>query len=70
MGEKLYTPNEAAKEIGVSPSLVYQWCREQLLPHYRFGGNGRRGRILIALADLEAFMKGCRVGVHPLLRSE
>lgn len=67
MNEQLLTIKEAAQRVGVSPSLVYEWCREQLLAHYRFGGKGRRGRILIAPSDLEAFMRQCRVGRHALL---
>jgi excisionase family DNA binding protein len=67
MNEPLMTPREAAASAGVSPSLVYQWCRDQLLPHYRFGTQGRRGKILIAPSDLEAFMQQCRVERHVLL---
>jgi excisionase family DNA binding protein len=68
--ELLVTVSEAARRLNVSPSLVYQWCEEQLLTHYRFGGKGRRGKILLAPADLEQFMQACRVGHHPLLGSE
>lgn len=65
--KQLMTPKEAADRIGVSPSLVYQWIDEQRLAHYRFGGEGRRGRILIDPDDLIHFMQTCRVGPHPLL---
>ncbi len=61
------SPKQAAERVGVSPSLVYDWCRDQLLAHYRFGAKGRRGRILIAPADLDAFMRQCRVDRHGLL---
>jgi excisionase family DNA binding protein len=64
---KLMTPKAAAEHLGVSPSLVYQWIEEQRLAHYRFGGEGRRGRILIAPADLDKLMQHCRVERHPLL---
>jgi excisionase family DNA binding protein len=70
MSEKLLTVVEAAAIAGVSPSLVYGWCAEQLLPHYRFGTKGRRGKILISPAELETFMQSCRVGSHPLLDLE
>ncbi len=70
MVEKLLTVVEAAEVAGVSPSLVYGWCAEQLLPHFRFGTKGRRGKILISPAELNEFMQSCRVGVHPLLESE
>ncbi len=62
---KLLTPKEAADRIGVSSSLVYQWCDERRLPHYRMGGKGRRGKILIAPKDLDAFLASCRVTEPP-----
>jgi Helix-turn-helix domain len=64
------TVKDAGKHAGVSPALIYQWCQEQRLPHYRFGSEGRRGRILIDIADLEKFMQECRVARHPLLEAE
>jgi excisionase family DNA binding protein len=67
--ETKYTVSEAARILGVSPSLLYQLCQEQLIPHYRIGGKGRRGKILLSLADIEAFMQTCRVDVHPLMRN-
>jgi excisionase family DNA binding protein len=66
MAERLLTIKQAAEQVGVSASLVYEWCREQLLVHYRFGTRGRRGKIMIARSDLEAFMRHCRVDRHPL----
>jgi hypothetical protein len=70
MAEKLLTVVEVAAIAGVSPSLVYGWCSEQLLPHFRFGTKGRRGKILISPSELESFMQSCRVEVHPLLELE
>jgi excisionase family DNA binding protein len=67
---KLITPKEAAENLGVSPSLIYQWLDERRLVHYRFGGEGRRGRILIDPADLHQFMRKCRVAPHPFLEAE
>ena len=55
------TPKQAAEQIGVSAGLVYQWCQEGRLPCYRFGGRGRRGRILIDPADLAAFIRAQKV---------
>ena len=66
MSKKL-TVKEAGEYAGVSPALIYLWCQEQRLPHYRFGSEGRRGKILIDPADLEAFMRRCRIDCHPLL---
>jgi excisionase family DNA binding protein len=61
------SPKRAAQLAGVSASLVYQWCVERRLAHYRVGTAGRRGRILIDPADLERLMRECRREVHPLL---
>jgi excisionase family DNA binding protein len=58
-------PTEAAQHAGVSPQLVYRWCQEQRLPHYRCGGRGRRGRILIDPADLDAFLQSLKVMPAP-----
>lgn len=57
----MLTPREAAKRWGISVSLVYQWVEQRMLAHYRAGAFGRRGKILIAEEDLEAFMAGMRV---------
>ena len=51
----------------VSASMVYQWIEEERLPHYRLGGEGRRGKILIDEDDLNRFLAECRVERHPLL---
>jgi excisionase family DNA binding protein len=61
------TAKQAAQQAGVSLALVYAWCQEQRLPHYRFGGEGRRGKIMIDEADLTQFLEECRVARHPLL---
>ena len=53
---------QAAERLGVSDSLIYQWCYEGRLPHYRVGGQGRRGHIRIDPADLDAFKQSLRVG--------
>jgi excisionase family DNA binding protein len=57
----LLTVKQAAEKAGVSESLIYQWCEERRLAHFRAGGKGRRGKILIAPADLDAFMASIRV---------
>jgi excisionase family DNA binding protein len=56
----MLTVKLAAERAGVSESLVYEWCAEGVLPHYRFGRKGRRGRILIDETEFEAFLAGCR----------
>lgn len=57
----MLTVKQAASRAGVSSALVYQWCDERRLVHYRCGGQGRRGKILIHPADLDAFLEGCKV---------
>jgi excisionase family DNA binding protein len=52
---------EAADRAGVSESLVYRWCDEGRLAHYRLGSRGRRGKIVILATDLDAFLESCRV---------
>jgi hypothetical protein len=42
-------------------SLLYQWCQERRLRHYRFGGDGRRGKIMVEESDLTAFLEDCCV---------
>jgi excisionase family DNA binding protein len=52
---------QVAQRAGVSLALVYRWCEERRLPHYRLGGLGRRGRIQVEEADLDAFLESCKV---------
>jgi excisionase family DNA binding protein len=61
MSEKKLTPKEAADQAGVSISMIYQLCDERRLTHYRVGGRGRRGKILVDPADLEALMQTLKV---------
>jgi excisionase family DNA binding protein len=65
--DQLLSPKEAAEYMRVSPSLVYRLCDERRIPHYRIGGRGKRGKLLISPRDLDAFMESQRVGRHPLL---
>lgn len=59
-GDEMLTPKQVAERIGVSPSLVYQLCTEGLLPHFRIGGKGKRGRLIIKAGDLDQFVESCR----------
>ena len=56
-----FTVKEAAIRAGVSSALVYEWCDERRLAHYRVGGAGKRGKILIEPADLDVFMASLKV---------
>jgi excisionase family DNA binding protein len=51
------TVKMAAEKAGVSAALVYKWCDERRLRHYRLGGEGKKGKILIEESDLEAFLQ-------------
>jgi excisionase family DNA binding protein len=52
---------EAAARAGVSEGLVYSWIGTGMLSCYRLGAKGKRGKIVIAVADLDAFLARCRV---------
>jgi excisionase family DNA binding protein len=52
---------QAAERAGVCSSIVYGWVSESLVPVYRLGGKGRRGKILIEASDLDAYLESCRV---------
>jgi excisionase family DNA binding protein len=55
------TPKQAAEKAGVSLSLIYALCHERRLRHYRVGGNGKRGKILIEESDLESLFEKCAI---------
>lgn len=57
----MLTVKAAAAKAAVSEALVYSWCQQGRLPHYRVGAKGKRGKILIEPADLEALKATCRV---------
>lgn len=58
----MLTVKAAAKRAGVCASIVYGWVAMKLLPHFRLGAAGKRGKIGIAEEDLDAFLKAHRVG--------
>jgi excisionase family DNA binding protein len=60
----MLTVKQAAERVGISESLIYEWCAEGVLPHYRFGRKGRRGRILIDETEFAGFLAGCRQEVR------
>ena len=49
---KYLTVKEAALEAQVCVSLIYAWVASGILPAYRLGSPGRRGKILIDPEDL------------------
>jgi len=63
----MLTPKQVSEQIGVSDSLVYEWCAQRLLPHFRFGRQGKRGKVLIEQADLDAFLAAHRQEAKPTI---
>jgi len=61
----MLTVKQVAERLRISASLVYSWCEDHLLPHYRMGGNGKRGKILIEETALDAFLQSCKVEGRP-----
>jgi len=57
-----FNVKQAAAYAGVCPSIIYKLCAAQVLEHYRVGGLGRRGKIVILKADVDAYLATCRVG--------
>lgn len=51
----MLTVKQAAKMIGISPSLVYELCRLGLLRHSRHGRPGKRGTIRISETALAEY---------------
>jgi excisionase family DNA binding protein len=62
----MLTVKAAAKIVGVSASLIYEWCHAGRIVHFRFPGRGsKRGRIAIDEADLKTFLATCRKAGEP-----
>lgn len=59
--KKKLTPKTAAIRASVCVSLIYTWCEQGKLPHYRPPGRGRPWKILIDPDDLERFMASWKV---------
>jgi excisionase family DNA binding protein len=65
MTSKPLSVREAADRAGVSEALVRAWVKSGDLPHYRLGRRPGRGKIAVALADLDAFLATRRVEAPP-----
>jgi excisionase family DNA binding protein len=59
------SPKAAAQRVGVSISLVYRWCTDGTLVHYRVRGRGQAWKILITTEDLDALLASFMVGGRP-----
>jgi hypothetical protein len=62
VGCAVLSVRQAAEKACVCPSIVYGWIAGGELPHFRLGANGRRGKIAIAEADLDAFLQSRKRG--------
>ena len=58
---KMLSVKEVAGRTGVSEAIVRGWIRDGLLPHYRLGAKGRRGKIAVAAEDLDSLLVSFRV---------
>ncbi len=55
------------KHTYLCPSTVYAWIEEGELAHYRLGGKGKKGRIVIDEADFAAFLASRKVEANQRL---
>jgi predicted site-specific integrase-resolvase len=55
------TIKEVAAHADVCEAIVRAWVKSGLLPHYRLGAPGRRGKITVKVEDLNAFLASQRV---------
>jgi excisionase family DNA binding protein len=55
LGQMLNVKQSSIK-LGVSPSKMYELIAKRQLPHYRIDG-----KILVDEADLDSYLKSCRV---------
>ena len=46
------SPDEAANAVGVSPTTLRMWMREEGLPYYRI-----KGRVLILVEELKSWIR-------------
>ena len=57
----MMTVKQAATHATVSESIIRAWVASGLLAHYRLGKPGSRGKIMIKVEDLDAFLARQRV---------
>ena len=62
----LLTVTQALQLVPIGRTTLYALCESGALPHFRIQAPGsRRGRILLARRDIEAFLETARHGVTP-----
>jgi hypothetical protein len=52
---------KAAEHACVCESIIRSWIADGTLPHYRLGKKGTRGKIVIAVEDLDGVLANFRV---------
>lgn len=57
----MLTVAEAAKHARVCESIIRQWVASGALPHYRLGAQGKRGKIMIEVEDLDGVLASFKV---------
>lgn len=57
----MLTVAEAAGRARVCESIVRHWVVSGQLPHYRLGRKGKRGKIVIAVEDLDGLLASFKV---------
>lgn len=67
--EELLSPRQLSERYPwLFTSMVYRLCREGLLVHFRVGGMGKRGKLLIPVPRaIETYLRTCQVELHPLI---
>lgn len=58
-GTKFLTVRQAARQLNISPSLVYRLCETRRLRHFRFGEG--RSAIRVDQADLDEYVRRSRI---------
>jgi hypothetical protein len=60
-GTGVLTVKAAAARACVCEKLVRGWITSGQLPHFRVGSSGKRGKILIEVADLDVLLESFKV---------
>lgn len=60
----MLTVKQAAHRLGISIKLMYELVASKAIAHFRVGAPGKRGKVLLAEDDLEAYLQACKVPVQ------
>ena len=56
---QLYTPQEIARMLKVSPDTVYKWCKRGSLSYHKW--DGEKGSIRLTMEDVKNFVRVRRI---------